>query len=220
MIQYAPVADFSVELTPDGFIGFAAPQGRGQPPCLLKLTSDGEPIAYTRAAGYSQAAEAAGKRRGWCAYALPGRSIAQGVGDSVQIRCGATDRVLSQVPFDPSLFERPAPGVTQISVTDLVELARHGESCRDVEQLAEFGRFHLERHGVYSFLHATYQMFFGRDADNGVIHPWLNCDDQMAEVQVCLDGIFESEEYLAKSFHHLPGPFQTQFRYDRDYIDL
>lgn len=219
MITYSPVSDFAVEAIDDAFVGFAQPSGGGAQPCLLSLVADGVPIAYARAARFSRTAAAQGRRRGWCGFVLPGRTLAAGLGDSVQIRCAMTDRVLHQPAFDASLFERQGQDPAQVSVIDMVALARQGESSVDMDQLVEFGRFHLNKHGMHSFLHATYQMFFGRDADNLVIDAWLNCDDPQAEVEVLLEGVIDSEEYQAKPFRLLPGPFQTQFRYDREAID-
>ena len=218
MITYSPVADFGLEVVEDSYVGFAQPAGGGQA-CLLSLVADGVPIAYARAARFSPLAAAQGRRRGWCGYVLPGRTLAQGVGDSVQIRCAVTDRVLHQPGFDAALFERPGQDPAQISVIDMIARTREGEACVDLAQLVQFGQFHLQKHGMHSFLHATYQMFFGRDADNAVINAWLQCDDPLAEVAVLLDGVMESEEYQAKPFPLLPGPFQTQFRYDREFID-
>lgn len=218
MITYAPVASFAMDIVGDAYVGHAAPTPGSQAPCLVVLTADGTPIAYSRAARYSETAEAAGIRHGWCGFFLPGRALAMGLGDSVQIRCGATDAVLAQPGFDPAILQTPAPATSQISVIDVVTLARDGESCTSVEQLAEFARHHLQKHGLHSFLHATFQMFFGRDADNEVIDAWLRAGDPEAEVLPFLEGVIGSKENQAKHFRHLPGPFQTQFRYDRSFI--
>lgn len=217
MKTYAPVSSFVMDVVGDVYTGYAAPAG-GLAPCLVVLTSDGTPIAYSRAARFSARAEADGRRRGWCGFSLPGRAIAMGLGDSVQIRCGVTDAVLAQPTFEAALLEAPAPGVGQISVIDLVALSREGESCSSIEQLAEFGREHLRKHGLHSFLHATYQMFFGRDAENEVINAWLAAPDPEAEVETFLADVVDSEENARKSFRHLPGPFQSQFRYDKGLV--
>lgn len=219
MITYSPVSDFAVETVGDSYVGFAQPAGRGAQPCMVALVADGVPIAYGRAARFSPTAAGQGRRRGWCGFVLPGRTLAMGLGDSVQIRCAVTDRVLNQPAFDAAVFEQPGQDPSQISVIDMITLTRQGESCADLDQLVQFGLFHLHRHGMHSFLHATYQMFFGRDADNEVIDAWLHCDDPSAEVEVLLSGVIESDEYQAKPFRLLPGPFQSQFRYDRDLID-
>lgn len=217
MTRYAPVSTFVLESVGDIHTGYAAPAG-GQAPCLVVLTADGTPVAYSRAARHSARAEADGRRRGWCGFALPGRALAMGLGDNVQIRCGVTDAVLAQPAFDAALLEIPAPGVSQISVIDVVKLARDGESCASVEQLAEFGRHHLHKHGLHSFLHATYQMFFRRDADNEIINAWLTVEDPDAEVETFLQDVVDSDENMAKPFRLLPGPFQSQFRYDKGLI--
>lgn len=218
MITYAPVSNFVFDVLGDAYAGYAAPAGGSDAPCLVVLMADNTPIAYSRAARYSARAEADGRRLGWCGFHLPGRAMAMGMGDSVQIRCGVTDAVLAQPSFDPSVLETPGLGSRQISVIDMVALSRQDESCADVDQLAVFARYHLQKHGVHSFLHATYQMFFGRDADNEVIDAWLKATDQDAEVDGFLKGIVDSSENKAKEFRHLPGPFQAQFRYDRDLI--
>ena len=219
MITYAPVSNFAMDIVGDAYVGHAAPARGSQAPCLVVLTSDGTPIAYSRAGRYSAAAEAAGIRHGWCGFFLPGRALAMGLGDSVQIRCGATDAVLAQPGFDAAVLQTPPPATSQISVIDVVALARDGESCTSIEQLAVFARYHLHKHGLHSFLHATFQMIFGRDADNEVIDAWLRASDPDEEVIPFLEGVIGSGENRAKHFRHLPGPFQTQFRYDRGFLD-
>lgn len=219
MIIYSSVSDFFVEVVGDTYVGYAQPAGGGAQPCMVTLVADGVPISYGRAARFSPAAAAEGRRRGWCGFVLPGRTVAMGLGDNVQIRCAATERVLHQPTFDADRFTLPGRDPTQVSVIDMIALTRQGESCSDLDQFVQFGLFHLHRHGMHSFLHATYQMFFGRDADNEVINAWLHADDPSSEVTVLLEGVIESEEYQAKPFPLLPGPFQSQFRYDRDFID-
>ena len=218
MITYAPVSTFSMDVVGDAYVGHAAPVAGSPAPCLVVLTADGTPIAYSRAGRFSAAAEAAGLRHGWCAFHLPGRALAMGLGDSVQIRCGVTDAVLVQPGFDAAVLQVPGPESSQISVIDVVALSREGESCSSVEQLAAFARYHLQKHGLHSFLHATFQMFFGRDADNEVIEAWLRAGDPETEVLPFLEGVVGSKENQAKHFRHLPGPFQTQFRYDRGFL--
>ena len=219
MITYSPVSDFFVEVVGDSYVGYAQPSGGGTQPCMVSLFADDVPISYGRAARFSPGAAAEGRRRGWCGFVLPGRTLAMGLGDNVQIRCMATGRVLHQPSFDAELFVQPGQDPAQISVIDMIALVRQGESCVDLDQFVQFGKFHLHRHGMHSFLHATYQMFFGRDADNEVINAWLNADDPSSEVTVLLEGVIDSEEYQSKPFPLLPGPFQSQFRYDRDFID-
>ena len=218
MISYAPVSAFSLTVLDDAYAGYAAPAGGADAPCLLVLMSDGTPVAYSRAARFSTQAEAEGRRLGWCGFFLPGRTLAMGLGDSVQIRCAVTDAVLAQPAFDAALLTVPGPTSHQISVIETVAVSRQGESCESLDQLAIFARYHLRKHGLHSFLHATYQMFFGRDADNEVIEAWLRAGDPDGEVDDFLKGIFNSPEMKAKHFRHIPGPFQTQFRYDRGLI--
>jgi hypothetical protein len=216
-LSYAATDYFAFRVLGSTIEGEAAPTG-GKLPCLIGLYSEGIPIAFGRATRHSPTAANAGLRHGWCGFEIPGAPLAKAIGNNVELRCGVTDRILGRPDIGLESLETVPPTASPINVFELVDLAQAGEDCPNVETFAAFGRNHLQLHGVHSFLHSTYQMLFGRDADNDVIGPWVASTDPLSEVEDFLNDLLVCEEFLAKPFSHLPGPFQDTFRYDTSFI--
>lgn len=216
-MSYAAIDYFAFRVLGSTIEGEAAPT-TGKLPCLVALYSDGTPIAFGRATRHSAAAANSGLRHGWCGFTIPGAFLAKAIGNNVELRCGVTDRVLGRPDIGQDVLETHQPSATPINVFELVDLAQAGEDCPDIETFSAFARNHLQIHGVHSFLHATYQMLFGRDADNEVIGPWVASQDPLSEVEEFLNDLLICEEFLSKPFAHLPGPFQDTFRYDTSFI--
>lgn len=208
---YSAVAAFAlVETSDDCLRGYAAPKGAA--PALLKLTSDGTPISFSRASGYSSAAAEAGLRLGWCAFQVHGLRQAFAIGDSVMLCCGVSEDVLATLSID--MLDRAKPETAQLSAVDLVALIRAPDLCPEREQLLPFALNHYRRHGARQFIEACYQTLLGRwpEADAPDIDFGLKTDEYRVESYVA--DVLDSAEYRARWGEAIPGPFMSGFRFD------
>ncbi|WP_428151633.1 hypothetical protein [Brevundimonas sp.] len=214
VIHYAPVVSFSAGIVDGAIEGYAAP-ARGLLPSSVALFAGDTAISHVRAARFSEEAETAGVRLGWCGFRLPGLAQALALGGQIQVRCGVSNAVLMKPAVDVSAVEKSSRTVTQVTVAELLALVRSEDSCPDVQQLAVFGHDHMRRHGSVSFLFATYQTLFDRDPDSSVIEGWGGETMTLIEVATFLGEMMASEELESNAVQGIPGPFQTRFKFDR-----
>jgi hypothetical protein len=216
-INYAPVDHFSAEITDGAIAGIAAPIG-GSLPCQVGLFAGDVPVAFARAARFSQEAEDAAIRLGWCGFKLQGLDQALALGGPVEVRCGASGAVLMKPKIGPEIFSASVRSPRVLSVFEAIFITRAAEGCPDVARLAVFGREHLRRHGPRGFLAATYRTILGREADPVGIAMWDGAADYASLVEQFIADMVESAEYEAIPVRVLPGPFQTAFAYDQTLI--
>lgn len=216
-INYAPVDHFLAEIADGILTGIAAPIG-GSLPCQVGLFAGDVPVAFARAARFSQDAEDANIRLGWCGFHLPGLDQAMALGGPIEVRCGVSGAVLLKPKIDGGIFGDTVKSSRTLSVFDAIRLTREAEACPDVARLAIFGRDHLRLHGPRGFLTATYRTVLCREIDPTGLAMWDMAVDHASLVEEFLEDLTHSAEYLSLPVHTLPGPFQSGFAYDQTLI--
>lgn len=212
---YSPVAAFELHQQPGVLAGFAAP-ARGLSPCLIRLSADEAPIAFTRATRHDPEAAARGLRHGWCGFEMAGLRQAFAIGDAVRLSCGVSGETLVQIPFDPALFQPQPVTARTLSVHDLTRLVRAGEMCADVDQLLPFALAHHQKYGARAFIEAAHQTLLRRwpdssDPDLEEI-PGASTEETVA---LYLHSLVEGLEFSSLWLAEIPGPFHDNFRFDR-----
>lgn len=216
-INYAVVDTFSAKVVDDRIQGIAAPIG-GPLPCQVGLFAGDVPVAFARAARFSQDAEDAAIRLGWCGFELPGLEQALALGGLIQLRCGASGAVLMKPKIDPDIFSTSVRSPRILSVFEAIRNTREAEACPDTKRLALFAREHLRLHGPRGVLSATYRTILGREIDPTGLAMWDHVSDLSDLVDEFIEDLVNSSEYQNMPVQVLPGPFQTAFAYDQRLI--
>lgn len=210
---YSPVSNFRLEDQNESLKGYAAPL-RGSP-CLLKLSSENMPIYYARATGYSDLAANEGFRGGWCGFEAHGLRQAFAVGDTVQLSCAVSEKVLAKIVMSEDLILSAAPSSRTLSVLEMLAHIRKTESCPSIGHLLPFAVNHYRRHGSRSFVEATCQTLLDQWPDDRTPTPKTKHKTDDENILAYLKKVMSKDEYREKWGQQIPGPFHTAFRYDR-----
>lgn len=210
---YPAVTTFKIIETGRRLTGYAAPRS-GRWPSVLKLVADNEPVAFIRAGQYSPDAMTDGFRFGWCGFEVAGLAEAFALGSKVELRCAATDHVLLDVNFNADVLQTAAPGTAEATPTQILEIARAGQDCTDIETIKPFVQRHRQVHGLHSTIDAAYRSLLQRGADSVALTSWSlenESDDDLIEM---MEEITVSAEFIDRPRKYIPGPFHPSFGFD------
>lgn len=209
---HSPVSVFEAAVEDGVIVGYAAPQSGS--PCLLRLSSDNLPISFAAAAGFSDAAAAAGLRSGWCGFRLHGLRQAVAVGERIEISCAASGRILKTLEGGEAAMPASAPAVKSLTVLDFLAEVREPRMCVSSEQLLPFALNHYRRHGGQSFRDMAYVTLLGRWPDAAAPHVDESIEIEEERILAYVDDLIESDEFNRKWNGMIPGPFHQDFRLD------
>lgn len=209
---HSPVSVFEAAVEDGVIVGYAAPQSGA--PCLLRLSSDDAPISFATAAGYSDAAAAAGLRSGWCGFALHGLRQAVAIGDRIEISCAVTGNVLKTLSGGEAAMPTAPSSVKSLSVLEFLAEVRQPRTCVSGEQLLPFALNHYRRHGGQSFRDMAYVTLLGRWPDAGAPHVDENINIEEERIRTYINDLIRSGEFAKRSNGMIAGPFHHDFRFD------
>jgi hypothetical protein len=214
--SHAPVHEAKIDrdLLATGVIqGFAAPE-RGPNPCRLELVAGGQVVSVANANGFSEMAQAAGVRFGWCRFDLVGLSMAGALGETAHLRCAISGNLIESIDLEALTLapvRRPA-----LSAPKLKTYISGLSGCSQLRQIMPFGEWYRAHRGESAFIDASYNYLHGRHADGEEISIFMRTLPEGWGVMDCWDKIVESQEYADRRNWELCGVFSPGFPFGRE----